>query len=68
MFDKGFCGRLLRMQLFDIWVLGLFFREFPLQAIGAVQRRIRASRRPRHQPLSNLPDREAFVDSVLGGA
>jgi ATP-grasp domain len=68
MLNRGVRGRLLRMQIFDICVLGLFVRELPLLATDAVQRRVRAFRRHRRQPTTNLPDRKVVVDSVTGGS
>lgn len=68
MFDKSGRGRLLRMQLFDVCVLGLFFSELPLLAIGAARRRIQAFKLRRHRALLKPADSEPFVDSVMGGA
>jgi hypothetical protein len=66
MVDKSVRGRLLRMQIFDFCVLGLFFRELPLPAIEAVRRRLGALKRGRRQPLANLPDPEASGGCAMG--
>ena len=64
LFDRGHCGRLLRAELFDLYVLSRFLGELPAMACRAAGRCVRAVRQRRQQTLPHLANPDARVDSV----